>query len=150
MSAPQRIPAGSATPGQLPAGPEPRSWTIAFTPGMELLTGNSRLSRYPRAALIKILKNAGYVMAKRLKLPRIECADVSVEYLPPAHRRPFASAQIRDADNLAPAVKALIDGITMAGVFPQDSVKHVRRVSYEFGPKSERGQVLLHITEVTS
>jgi hypothetical protein len=116
---------------------------------MELLTGNSRLSRYPRAALIKTLKNAGYVMAKRLRLPRIECADVAVEYRPSAHRHPLASAMIRDADALAPAAKALLDGITLAGVFADDRVKHVRRVSYEFGPKSERGQVLLHITEVT-
>jgi hypothetical protein len=135
--------------GRTPSA-ESRTWTIEFAPGMELLTGNSRLSRYPRAELIKTLKNAGYIMAKQLKLPRIERADVAVEYRPPAHRHPLASAMIRDADNLAPATKALIDGFTMAGVFPQDSVKHVRRVSYEFGPKSERGQVLLHITEVTS
>lgn len=142
-------PAGSAAPhGALPAGPPPRTWTIAMTPGMELLTGNSRLSRYPRAALIKAIKAQGWGAAKRLRLPLIERAVIVVEYRPPAHRGPLASAMIHDADNLAPTGKALIDGIAEAGVFARDSVKYVRRVSYEFGPKSERGQVLLHITEV--
>ena len=142
------IPAGGdlPTPGLVPpAGPDPRTWTIACPPGMELLTGNSRLSRYPRARLIKTLKGIGWALVLSNRLPRIERVDVAAEYRPPAHRHPLASAMIRDADNMAPTVKALIDGI-----FPQDSVKHVRRVSYEFGPKSERGQVLLHITEVTS
>ena len=147
------IPVPSLLHDQSPGGgtgPKPRAWTVVFPPGMEILTGNNRLHYYARAALIKALKETAWGQAKRLKLPQIERADVVIEYRPPAHRGPLCSAAIRDADNLAPTGKALVDGVTMAGIFPQDTAKHVRRVSYEFGPKSDRGQVLLHITEVES
>lgn len=127
---------------------QPRTWTIEFPPGMEILTGNNRLHWSAKGRLVRALKDTAWGRAKQQKLPRIERADVVVEYRPPAHRGPLSSAMIRDADNLAPTGKALVDGITLAGVFPQDTAKHVRRVSYEFGPKSDRGQVLLRITEV--
>ena len=126
----------------------PRTWTVVFPPGMEILTGNNRLHWSAKGRLVKALRDTAWAQAKRLKLPQIERADVTVEYRPPAHRGPLSSAMIRDADNLAPTGKALVDGLTMARVFPQDTAKHVRRVSYEFGPKSDHGQVLLHITEV--
>ena len=125
-----------------------RTWTVVFPPGLEILTGNNRLHWSAKGRLVKALRDGAWGQAKRLKLPRIERADVVVEYRPPAHRGPLSSAMIRDADNLAPTGKALVDGLTMAGVFEDDRVRHVRRVSYEFGPKSDRGQVLLHITEV--
>jgi crossover junction endodeoxyribonuclease RusA len=115
---------------------------------MEVLTANNRMHYHAKARLTRILRETGVTMARSARLPRLERADITVEYLPPAGRHPLASARIRDAENLAPTGKALIDGITQAGVFADDNIRHVRRVSFEFGPKSKRGQVLLHITEV--
>ena len=44
-----------------------------------------------------------------------------------------------------------MNGLTDAGVFVSDNRKHVRRESYELLEGTcPRGQVLLHITEVTS
>ena len=143
------VPPPSPTPGSGGAGPTTgRAWTVVFPPGMEILTGNNRLHWSAKGRLVKALKETAWGQAKRLKLPRIERADVVIEYRPPAHRGPLSSAMIRDADNLAPTGKALVDGLTMAGVLEDDRVRHVRRVSYEFGPKSDRGQVLMHVTEV--
>jgi hypothetical protein len=121
---------------------------------MEILTGNNRLSRYPKARLVKELRQQGWAAAKRLKLPRIERAEIRVTYLPPPRRvqdrHPLASARIEDGENLAPTSKALIDGIVSAGVFASDSRKHVRRVSNELLEGTDpRGQVCVHITEVT-
>jgi hypothetical protein len=61
----------------------------------------------------------------------------------------MASVMLHDADNLCPTEKPLVDGITKAGVFVRDNSTHVLSVKVRIGPKSERGQVLLHITEVT-
>lgn len=129
---------------------EPRTFVIEFPPGMELLTANSRLSRYPRARLIKSLRGIGWGHAKKCRVPQLGPATVEVFYHPPAGRGPLCSARIHDADNIAPTAKALIDGIAQSGVWPRDSAQHVRRVSYEFGPKSKRGQVVMRITEVAT
>jgi hypothetical protein len=132
-----------------------RTWALEFPAGMELLTGNNRLSRYPKARVVKALREQGWGAAVSNRLPPIERADIHVTYLPPPRlrkdRHPFASARIEDSENLAPTGKALIDGIAQAGTFGGgDSRKHVRRVTYELLPGTcPRGQVTLHITEVS-
>jgi hypothetical protein len=97
----------------------------------------------------RTLKETAQTLAVHHKIPRIDRADIVVEYRPPAHRHPMASAMLHDADNLCPTEKPLVDGITQAGVFVRDNSTHVLSVKVRIGPKSERGQVLLHITEVT-
>lgn len=140
--------------GSAPAG-DPRTWTIQFPAGMELLTANNRLSLHPKAEIIKTLRQHGGIAARSSRLPLIHRADIHVTYLPPPRRRkdrhPFAAARIEDSENLAPTGKHLIDGIADTGVFGGgDSRKHVRRVTYELLPGTcPRGQVTLHITEVT-
>ncbi len=149
-------PPASASGGSTLAGGHhgaPRTWVLEFPAGMELLTANNRLSRYPKARVTKALREQGWGAAMRHRLPRIECATIHVTYLPPPRRRkdrhPFASERIEDSENLAPTGKHLVDGIVDAGVFASDSRKHVRRVTCELLPGScPRGQVTLHITEV--
>lgn len=135
-----------------------RTWTLKFEPGMSILTSNNRLSRYPKAAEVKRLSNIALVKAIEEHLPCIEYADVLVEYQPPPRRirdrHPFASERVEDAGALAPTGKALIDGLTRAGVFgangrKSDSRKHVRREIYELLPGTHpRGRVILRITEI--
>ena len=152
------IPVPSLLHDQSPSGgtgPKPRAWTVVFPPGMEILTGNNRLSRYPKARVVKALREQGWAQAKRLGLPRLERAEIHVTYLPPPRRlqdrHPLASARIEDGQNLDPTSKALIDGIVSAGVLRSDSRKYVRRVSNELLEGTcPRGQVVLHITEVTT
>jgi hypothetical protein len=137
--------------GSAPAG-DPRTWTITFPAGMEVLTGNNRLSRHPKAGIARELRRQGWIGGRRL--PQIGRADIHVTYLPPPRllkdRHPFASARVEDSDALWPTGKHLIDGIADAGTFGGgDSRKHVLRVTYELLPGTcPRGQVTLHITEI--
>lgn len=128
---------------------------LEFEPGMEILPSNTRLSRYPKARVVRALREQGWGAAKKARLPRLERADIHVTYLPPPRRKkdrhPLASARVEDDDALALTGKALIDGITSAGTFASDSRRHVRKVSYELLPGTcPRGQVVVHITEVVS
>ena len=148
------IPAGGdlPTPGLTPpAGP--RTWTIELPPSTVLLTSNHRLHRMKANAVTQSLRGLAIQLARKQRIPQVERADILVTYLPPPRlrrlRHPLASERVDDPDALAPTGKALIDGLTQAGVFVSDNRKHVRRVAYELLEGScPRGQVLLHITEV--
>jgi hypothetical protein len=130
-----------------------RTWVLEFEPGMEILPSNTRLSRYPKARVVRALREQGWGAAKKARLPRLECADIHVTYVPPPRRKkdrhPLASARVEDSGALTLTAKALIDGIRDAGVFADDNRKHVRRESYEvLGWSCPRGQVVVRITEV--
>jgi hypothetical protein len=149
------IPAGGdqPTPGLMPpAGP--RTWTIEMPPSTVLLTSNHRLHRMEAHKINTSLGDLAGQLARNQRIPRIERADILLTYLPPPRlvkdRHPLASARVEDSGALAPTGKALIDGLKDAGVFADDNFRHVRRESYELLEGScPRGQVLLHITEVT-
>jgi crossover junction endodeoxyribonuclease RusA len=137
------IPAGSATPGQLPAGP--RTWTLELPAGMKLLNPNSRYHWADRSSRSAALKQAAWALALSRKLPHLDRVSVVVEYQPPDRRH-------RDADNAAAASgKPCIDGLVAAGVLEDDeSPRYVSEVTYRIGPVHPGGRLVLHITEVTS
>ena len=60
---------------------------LAFEPGMEILPSNTRLSRYPKARVVRALREQGWGAAKKARLPRLERADIHVTYLPPPRRK---------------------------------------------------------------
>lgn len=82
-----------------------------------LLTANDKPHWARKAALTKQLRRWGYLLARegqgvaRLHLTR---ARVEFEFAYPDRRR-------RDRHNLAPTVKALMDGLIDAGLLPDDS-----------------------------
>ena len=58
-----------------------------------------------------------------------------------------------DAENAAPTVKALIDGLVSAGLLPDDNSKHVRSTTYQHVGRTTRPchyQVTLLLEEATS
>lgn len=123
--------------------PEPRTWTIALPPGIELLNANQRLHWAERGRRVKGIRRAAWALAREQKIPQLDKATVLVEYRPPmASRR-------RDAANLAPSAKAAIDGCTDAKVWLDDDSQHVLSETYVIGDKCAGGQLLIHITEVT-
>jgi hypothetical protein len=84
-------------------------------------------------------------------VPRLERIRVTVLYDPPPDGRH------RDADNLAPTGKALLDGVALAvlpsygrrRIVPGDDSRHVARVSFEIGPEPfPRGRLRMIITEL--
>lgn len=83
----------------------------------KLLSANDKMHWAARAKLTKQLRQWGYLLgregegAARLGLTH---ARVEVEFAYPDRRR-------RDRSNLAPTVKALMDGLIDAGLLPDDA-----------------------------
>jgi hypothetical protein len=103
--------------------------------------------RYRKA---KVLKDAAIVMTRKAKVPRLERVHVTVVYDPPDGRH-------RDADNLSPSGKALVDGFALValpaygkrGQVPGDDSRHVAGVLYEIGPETfPRGRLRMIITDL--
>jgi crossover junction endodeoxyribonuclease RusA len=122
-------------------GPGGTTFTLEFPARMRLPSLNDRGHWSVRYRAGAAVKDAAIVLARQARIPCLACVSVVVEYRPPDRRR-------RDADNLAAAGKAAIDGIVLAGVLPDDDAGHVISVRYEIGEPCPGGQLVLHITEV--
>jgi len=146
-------PAGGAATPPAPPPAGPRTWVIELPAGTVLLTSNHRLHRMKAHGIIQDLKNTATTIARVMRIPRLERAEVLVSYLPPprvrAKRHPLASARVEDPDALTPTGKALIDGLTQAHVWEADTRRHVLRVTHQLEPGScPRGRLRMYITEV--
>ena len=84
--------------------------------GAPPLSANQRMHWRTRAALTRELRDTARLLTRRL--PRTDRLVVTLHYLPRNRRR-------RDALNVYPTVKALVDGIVDAGVVPDDDTEHV-------------------------
>ena len=119
----------------------PRTFTLALPPGLALLSLNDRghwAARYRRS---EALKKAAWALALSQRIPRLERVSVTVEYQPRDLRR-------RDGDNIAASAKALIDGLRVAGVLPEDDSRHVTEVTCRIGSLYPKGRLVLTLTEV--
>ncbi|HEY9525329.1 MAG TPA: hypothetical protein VIR33_18975 [Thermopolyspora sp.] len=124
----------------------PRTWTIELPAGMELLTSNNRSGHWGhRHRITKSIVGTTIVIARAAKIPPLGRVTISAVWHPPAKGR----APVRDAHNLAPTLKACIDGIVRAGVLRDDSDTYVASAGISPGEKREHGQFVVHITEAT-
>lgn len=124
-------------------------YTLAFPPGTKLINANGRPSKYAvsagnrfaRAKVTATLRQQACALAKKAKIPRLEKVRVQVIYYPPNKQR-------RDSSNvLFHSSKAALDGLTDAGIWPDDNDKVVR--SIEFIPGDHivpGGQMVIMIT----
>jgi len=118
------------------------TFTIALPPGLELLSPNQRLHWAERNRRFQALKKATWALALAGHVPRLDRAELVVEYQPPDARR-------RDADNVpAASGKPCIDGLVAARVLPGDDSRHVAQVAYRIGEPCPKGRLVLHLTEV--
>lgn len=123
-----------------------RTWRIEFPPGMELITSNHRSNHWgPRHKLTAAIKGAAILLARQAKIPELGRVSFVAEFRPPPGRRRI----VREAHNLAPAVKAAIDGVMTAGVIRDDSDKYVAEVTFRAGDPHPQGQLVLIITELS-
>lgn len=135
-------PVGTAVPGQ----PErARTWRIELPPGMELITSNHRSNHWgPRQRMTAAIKGAAIILTREAKIPHLQRVAIVAEFRPPPGRRRI----VREAHNLAPSVKAAIDGVMAAGVIRDDSDKYVAEVTFRCGEPHPLGQLVLIITEL--
>jgi crossover junction endodeoxyribonuclease RusA len=121
-----------------------RTWTIALPPGTKLLNANERLHHMARARRVATIRETAGWVAKAANVPRLEQVAIVAEIRPSSRRK-------QDAHNQLLAVKAAIDGaLTDAGICADDDNEHLVSVAIVDGPVIAGGQLLLHITEVTT
>lgn len=131
-----------------------RQWVIDIPPGTTIIPTNHRLNPYLRNRLNKGLHEVIADLMLVHRLPRLELADITLTYNPPPRlkrlRHPMASARIDDSDGLYLTAKALVDGLTKAGVFASDTIKHIPRApACQVLPETHpRGHLILTVTEV--
>ncbi|GAA5132382.1 RusA family crossover junction endodeoxyribonuclease [Pseudonocardia adelaidensis] len=88
------------------------------TPPLSL---NGRMHHMARARLVREVRETAGWLAQAARIPRAERVRVELRYTPRTRCR-------RDADNLVPTFKALVDGLVDAGVVPDDDDAHVERL----------------------
>lgn len=131
----------------VPAGPRTR--TVAFPPGYSpdakralfQCGANAGLHYMVRARITKQIRGDIKKIAIAQRMPAF---DVPVTILAVQH--PAKGKRALDSENVAPLVKAAIDGLRDAGVLVNDSPKYVTMVSYAVGDRVPLGQLVLHIT----
>jgi Holliday junction resolvase RusA-like endonuclease len=122
---------------------------ITFDQPAEQMNMNDRKHRLTNAKLTKQWKDAAYYAACRTLPPgptgrRLTEFPVEVHCIFPVH-----TAGRRDPHNWYPTVKAILDGLTLANVWPDDDETHVRTREPAFlrvgrGPREQI--VTVHIT----
>jgi hypothetical protein len=121
---------------EFPAGYSPSSSLTFFQCG-----SNMRKNRWAKARITKQIRQDAAQLARAQGLPQI---TQRVDVLGVQH--PAPGKRTIDAENIAPLVKASIDGLRDAGVLRNDSSKYVRTVAYTTGPRIPGGQLVLHLT----
>lgn len=113
--------------------------------GNEMISSNDRLNKYVRAELTAHLRKLSTEVAfKTYEHPeRTMFSDISPCYIgvivcPPTKRR-------MDAPNWYPTIKALIDGLTDAGIFEDDNNNVIKSTTFVPGPKTETKKYRIEI-----
>lgn len=110
-------------------------------PAGEVLTANQRMHWAPKARLVKKLRTAAAWTARAAIPTGWQHVEVRMHYRPATNRR-------RDADNLAPTLKALCDGLVDAGLVPDDTPQYMTKYMPELHAhsKGEPAALWLEIT----
>jgi Holliday junction resolvase RusA-like endonuclease len=95
-----------------------------------------------RAATDKEWRDAGCILARQAKVPKMSACTVSV------HGRYPTRSSLPDLDGIAPALKAVLDGIVDAGVLTDDRYPFVQRITYD-PPVIAKGQPAALVVTLT-
>jgi hypothetical protein len=97
-----------------------REWTLVFDMPCEWLTANIDRDKYKRASLVKRIRAAVVKACEIEGLPKA-VGPVTIHGI--IHYTSKASP-VRDRLNLAPTIKALVDGMTPAKTYTRDGKTH--------------------------
>lgn len=123
------------------------SWNVLVPFQDPPLNLNRKLQHHERGAITARVRTAVTVLAKHLHLPLITRATVGLTWYPGRN-------VVADADNIAPSLKPMIDGLRDAGVFRDDDSATVlmtwqRVVILRDDPyAAQRGRLVLTVTRV--
>lgn len=106
---------------------------VIFTIPADLwLSANQRMHWAPKSKRTAQLRNVGWAEALRQQVGTHGCTHVLAYIAYPRNGK-------ADPANAAPTVKALIDGMVDAGVWPDDDSTHVLGPTYLRDPKTGDG-----------
>jgi hypothetical protein len=89
-----------------------------------VLTSNQRQHWATKARHTKVIRDMAWILAKHSRIQPMQAAEIEVEVTWPNRSRK------RDSHNLQPSAKAAIDGFVDAGLIPDDSDKHLRKLTF--------------------
>jgi len=129
-----------------PPNDAPHYYRLELIKGMrEWITSNQRLFWRVRSDRTKAWRSLACARAKEMGLPPMEQARIVAEFR-------FSDKRRRDPANWYPTVKACVDGLVDAGMFPDDNAHHVLGPDMRLGPVVNRGwqgiHPLIHPTEI--
>ncbi|QDF20231.1 hypothetical protein SEA_BRAN_49 [Corynebacterium phage Bran] len=94
-------------------------YTLWLPYALPPLTANQRMHWRRKADTVRDVRYATNVLARNAKLPQgVEHVTIELHYTPRDRRR-------RDASNLMPTQKAVVDGLVDAGLVPDDTPDYV-------------------------
>lgn len=96
--------------------------SIEFAQPAKTISQNGRLHWTQRAGLTRVWRMAAFVAARNAGVSDLAPCSVVVTFTSHVHRR-------RDANQLAPTTKAIVDGLVDAKVWPDDTTEWVVSVS---------------------
>jgi hypothetical protein len=123
-------------------------WNIQMPWPRPPISLNHRHSPHERASLTRMIRDDTNVLARAVRLPKLDRVTLGLVWYP-------GNNQVTDADNIAPTLKAAIDGLRDAKVLTDDNGGHVlttwqRVVSRRDDPfKSSHSRVLLVVHDAT-
>lgn len=113
--------------------------------GNEMISSNDRLDPHTKADLTAHLRNLSretafkeYEHPERIMFSNVNPCHIGIVVCPPSDRR-------MDAPNWYPTVKALIDGLTDAGIFEDDNNKVIRSMIFIPGPVTSNKKYRIEI-----
>lgn len=116
----------------------PGACEFGFRAPAPFINANHRPHWAARAAAVQQWRAATLIHARAQRVPRFQAAHITITYhYPPTRRR-------RDAGNLSPTAKAIIDGLVDARVLPDDNDEHLT------GPDPRVGAPVHEITPPAS
>lgn len=117
--------------------------------GNEMISSNDRLCPHVKAELTAHLRKMSTTVAQRTyehpertQFSNVRPCHMCIIICPPTKRR-------MDAPNWYPTIKALIDGLTDAGVFEDDNDNVITSYKFIRGPKTEnkKYKIIIDIQE---
>jgi Holliday junction resolvase RusA-like endonuclease len=124
-----------------PEATQGREWVLTLPYLAPPLTLNQRMHWAPRNRITQEIKQAVYVLAHGVNLPQdLERVTVTLHWRPATNRK-------RDNDNLAPTLKAAIDGLVWYGLVQDDNTDHLTSATV-IDPTGKPGRVYVIVREL--
>lgn len=113
--------------------------TIPLSHNKPPLNANQKLHWARRAEIVKQLRTEAFVRARSQKIGTHDHITVQLVYKPKRNLR-------RDAGNLMPTHKAILDGLVDAGIVPDDTPQYVTEMMPRIEPADGKGTMWVEIT----